>query len=171
MRRHRSRRRRSVDRGTRRQSMEPRHRRFARVPTRSAHAEGHTVDAVLAGVDTRCAEPGRPCLWPDERSPGPHGAPTGYDRGARGQGVGPLQRTAEAVAHRSPHGTGGAGGGQGAGPGERGGGNQEPDTGPGAPVPGAQPRTAGLCGCLHVAPRQEPGAGVPHAGICAGGAG
>ena len=73
MRRHRQRCRRSVDRGTRRQSMEPRNRRFSRVPTRSAHAEGHTVDAVLArrrrtrrgrrplaGVETRCAEPGGP---------------------------------------------------------------------------------------------------------------
>ena len=106
MRRHRQRCRRSVDRGTRRPSMEPRNRRFSRVPTRSAHAAGHTVDAVLArrrrtrrgrrplaGVETRCAAPGRPCLWPDERSPGPHGAPTGHDRGGRGQGVGPLQST------------------------------------------------------------------------------
>ena len=86
--------------------MEPRNRRFSRVPTRSAHAAGHTVDAVLArrrrtrrgrrplaGVETRCAAPGRPCLWPDEQSPGPHGAPTGHDREGRGQGVGPLQST------------------------------------------------------------------------------
>ena len=184
MRRHRQRCRRSVDRGTRRQSMEPRNRRFSRVPTRSAHAAGHTVNAVLArrrrtrrgrrplaGVATRCAEPGRPCLWPDERSPGPHGAPTGHDREGRGQGVGPLQSTEEACEPRSPHGIGGAGGGQGAGQGARGGGNQEPDPAPGSPVTGAQPRTAGPCGCLHVDPRQEPGAGVPHAGICAGGAG
>jgi hypothetical protein len=168
MRRHRQRCRRSVDRGTRRQSMEPRHRRFARVPTRSAHAEGHPVDAVLArrrrtrrgrrplaGVDTRCAEPGRPCIWPAERSPGPHGAPTGHDRDGRVQGVGPLQSTAEAFAPRSPHGSGGAGGGKGAGQGERGGVHQEPATAPGSPVTGAQPRTAGTCGCLHVDPRQE----------------
>jgi len=40
---------------------------------------------------------------------------------------------------------------------------------PGSPVTCAQPRTAGTCGCLHVDPRQEPGAVVPHAGICAGG--
>ena len=32
-------------------------------------------------------------------------------------------------------------------------------------------RTAGTFGCLHVDPRQEPGAVVPHAGIGAGGAG
>jgi hypothetical protein len=184
MHRHRQRCRRSVDRGTRRQSMEPRKRRFSRVPTRSAHAEGNTVDAVLARrrrtrrgrrplacVATRCAEPGRPCLGPDERSPSPHGAPTGHDRDGRVQGVGPLQSTAEAFAQRSPHGIGGAGGGQGAGQGARGGVTQEPDTAPGSPVTGAQPRTAGPCGGLHVDPRQEPGAGVPHAGICAGGAG
>ena len=96
--------------------MEPRHRRCSRVPTRSAHAEGPTVNAVLArrrrtrrgrrplaGVATRCAEPGRPCIWPGERSPGPHGAPTGHDRGGRVQGVGPLQSPAEAFEHRSPH--------------------------------------------------------------------
>jgi hypothetical protein len=73
------------------------------VPTRSEHAEGHTVDAVLARrrrtrrgrrplacTETSGAEPGRPCIWPDERSPGPHSEPTGHDCGARGQGVGPL---------------------------------------------------------------------------------
>src|SRR4029450_4090504 len=109
--------------------MEPRNRRFSRVPTRSAHAEGNTVDAVLARrrrtrrgrrplacIETLCAEPGRPCIWPDERSPGPHGEPTGHDRGARVQGVGPLQSTEEACEQRSPQGTGGAGGGGGGGP-------------------------------------------------------
>jgi RNA-directed DNA polymerase len=70
-----------------------------------------------------------------------------------------------------PPGTGGEGGGKGAGQGERGGVNQEPDTAPGSPVTCAQPRTAGTFGCLHVDPRQEPGAVVPHAGICAGGIG
>ena len=103
-------------------------------------------------TETRCAEPGRPCLWPGEGSPGPHGAPTGHDRDGRVQGVGPLQSTEEAFAQRSPQGTGGAGGGKGAGQGERGGANQEPDTAPGSPVTGAQPRTAGPCGCLHVRP-------------------
>jgi hypothetical protein len=39
---------------------------------------------------------------------------------------------------------------------------------PGSPVTGTQLRTAGPCGYLHVDPRQEPGAVVPHAGICAG---
>ena len=81
--------------------MEPRNRRLSRVPTRSEHAEGNTVDAVLARrrrtqrgrrplacVETLCAEPGRPCIWPDERSPGPHGEPKGHDRGIRVQGVG-----------------------------------------------------------------------------------
>ena len=163
--------------------MEPRNRRWSRVPTRSEHAEGHTVDAVLARrrrtrrgrrplacVETRCAEPGRPCIWPGDPSPGPHGEPTGYDRGARVQGVGPLHSTEEAFEQRLPQGTGGEGGGKGAGQGERGGVNQEPDTAPGSPVTCAQPRTAGTCGCLHVDPRQEPGAVVPHAGICAGGA-
>ena len=43
-------------------------------------------------------------------------------------------------------------------------------TAPGSPVTGAQPRPAGPCGCLHVDPRPEPGAVVPHAGIGAGGA-
>ena len=172
-----------MDRGTRRQSMEPRNRGESWVPTRSEHAEGHTVDAVLARrrrtqrgrrplacVETRCAEPGRPCLWPDERSPGPHGEPPGHDRGAWVQGVGQLHRTEEAFEQRSPYGTGGGGGGKGAGQGARGGVNQEPDTAPGPPVTCAQPRTAGTFGCLHVDPRQEPGAVVPHAGICAGGA-
>jgi len=146
--------------------MEPRNRRFSRVPTRSEHAEGNTVDAVLArrrrtrrcrrplaGVETLYAEPGRPCLWPDERAPGPHGAPTGHDRGGRVQGVGPLQRTEEACEPRSPHGSGGEGGGKEAGQGERGRGNQEPDTAPGSPVTGAQPRTAGPRGCLRVTTR------------------
>ena len=41
-------------------------------------------------------------------------------------------------------------------------------TAPGSPVTWAQPRTAGTFGGLHVDPRQEPGAGVPHAGIGAG---
>src|SRR5262244_1227452 len=36
----------------------------------------------------------------------------------------------------------------------------------GSPVTGAQPRTAGIFGGLSVDPRQEPGAVVPHAGIC-----
>ena len=182
MRRHRSRRRRSVDRGTRRQSMEPRHRRFSRVPTRSAHAAGHTVDAVLArrrrtrrgrrplaGVDTRGAEPGRPCLWPDERSLGPHGAPTGYDRGARVQGVGPLQRTEEAFAQGWP-----------GGPAEQVEGRERAQ-GHVAEETRSRTQRRGLLsqalGCVRPAPpgtcasdpRQEPGAGVPHAGSCAGG--
>ena len=29
----------------------------------------------LACTETRCAEPGRPCTWPGEVSPGPHGEP------------------------------------------------------------------------------------------------
>ena len=164
--------------------MEPRNRRWSRVPTRSDHAEGYTDHPdmardgptrrgrrPLACVETLCADPGRPCLWPGAVRPGPHGEPKGYARDGRLQGVGPLQRTEEAGAQRSPPGTGGAGGGKGAGQGERGGGNQEPDTAPGTPVTGTQPRTAGPFGCLHVDPRQEPGAVVPHAGIRAGGAG
>jgi hypothetical protein len=164
--------------------MEPRNRGSCWVPTRSAHAEGHSGYAVmarrtrtwrgrrpLAGTETCGAAPGRPCLWPGAIRSGPHGEPEGYARDGRRQGVGPLQSTEEAFAQGSPQGTGGAGGGKGAGHGERGGVNQEPDPAPGAPVPGAQPRTAGPCGCLHVDPRQEPGAVVPHAGIGAGGAG
>ena len=93
----------------------------------------------------------------------------GHDRGARVQGVGPLQGPQEAFEHRSPQGTGGAGGGKGTGQGEHGGGKQEPDTAPGSPVTGTQPRTVGPCGCLPVNPGREPGAVVLHAGICAGG--
>jgi hypothetical protein len=105
-----------------------------------------------AWAATRCAEPGRPCIEPGVCLPGSHGAPEGHARAGRVQGVGPRQSTKEACAPRSPHGTGGEGGGKGAGQGERGGGNQEPATGPGPPVPCAQPRTAGTCGCLHVRP-------------------
>ena len=39
------------------------------------------------------------------------------------------------------------------------------------PVTRARPRTAGPFGACTSDPRQEPGAVVPHAGICAGGAG
>jgi len=164
--------------------MEPRKRGSCWVPTRSEHAEGHSGYAVmarrtrtwrgrrpLACTETCCAEPGRPCLWPGAVRSGPHGEPTGHARGGRVQGVGQLHSTEEAFEQRSPHGIGGEGGGKEAGQGERGRVNQEPDTAPGSPVTGAQPRTAGTCGCLHVDPRQEPGAVVPHAGICAGGAG
>jgi hypothetical protein len=38
------------------------------------------------------------------------------------------------------------------------------------PVTRARPRTAGPFGACTSDPRQEPGAVVPHAGICAGGA-
>jgi hypothetical protein len=112
-----------------------------------------------AWTATLCAEPGRPCIWPGDPSPGPHGAPEGHDRGARVQGVGPLQRTAEACEQRSPHGTGGAGGGKGAGQGERGGVHQEPDPAPGVSchrrsaaygrhlrVPARRPEAKARCG-------------------------
>ena len=163
--------------------MAPRNRRWSRVPTRSEHAEGNTVDAVLARrrrtrrgrrplacVETRCAEPGRPCIWPGDPSPGPHGEPTGYDRGARVQGVGPLHSTEEAFEQRWPQGTGGEGGGKGAGQGERGPAYQGPDAEPGAPCHRCS-TTYGRHFQVPVRyhPRQEPGAVVPHAGICAGG--
>ena len=61
---------------------------YSWVPTRSEHAEGDTGDAVvarclqtrrgrrpLACTETRCAEPGRPCIWPGEVMPGPPGEP------------------------------------------------------------------------------------------------
>jgi hypothetical protein len=126
-----------------------------RPPRRRREGEAATApaeSATSAWTATLRAEPGRPCLWPGERSPGPHGAPEGHDRDGRGQGVGPLQRTEEACAHGWPRGTGGAGGGQGAGQGARGGAHQEPDPAPGSPVPGARRRTAGTCGYLHVSP-------------------
>jgi hypothetical protein len=106
----------------------------------------------LACAKTLCAEPGRPCTWPGDVLPGPHGEPEGHDRDGRVQGVGQLHSTDEAFEQGSPHGTGGEGGGKGAGQGERGGGNQEPDTVPGPPVTGALPRTAGTFGCLDVRP-------------------
>ena len=118
-----------------------------------------------------------PTMRPGRRSPGKRLAGKRhepFERADGGRATSPnLFRlyTEEACEQRSPQGTGGAGGGKGAGQGERGGGNQEPDTAPGSPVTCAQPRTAGTCGCLHVDPRQEPGAVVPHAGIRAGGAG
>ena len=102
--------------------------------------------------------------------PGPHGEPTGYDRDARMQGVGPLHSTEEACEQRSPHGTGGGGGGKGAGQGERGPAYQGPDAEPGAPCHRCS-TTYGRHFQVPVRyhPRQEPGAVVPHAGICAGG--
>jgi hypothetical protein len=157
---------RSGDRGRCRQSMEPRNRGSCGVPTRSEHAEGHTVGAVrvrcrrtwrgrrpLAGTAPCCAEPGRPCLWPGAGEPGPHGEPKGYARDGRVQGVGLLQSTEEAVAQGVPSGTGGEGGGKGAGQGERGSAEQGPDTAPGCPVTGARPRTAGSGRCWHVMSR------------------
>jgi len=159
---------------------------YSWVPTRSSHAEGNSEGAAtarrprtwrgrrpLACAKTLCAEPGRPCIWPGDVLPGPHGAPDGHDRDGRVQGVGQLQSTDEAFEQGSPHGTSGAGGGQGAGQGDRGGAHQEPDTAPGSPVTCAQPRTYDrhLRVPVRYDPRQEPGAVVPHAGICAGGAG
>jgi hypothetical protein len=85
------------------------------VPTRSAHAEGHSGHATrarrtptwrgrrpLAGTETVCAGLGRPCVCPGPSPPGPHGAPHGHDRDARTQGVGPCQSTYEATAPREP---------------------------------------------------------------------
>jgi hypothetical protein len=74
----------------------------------------------LACAKTLCAEPGRPCIWPGEVLPSPHGEPEGHDRDGRVQGVGQLYSTDEAFEQGSPHGTGGEGGGKGAGQGERG---------------------------------------------------
>jgi hypothetical protein len=74
------------------------------VPTRSEHAECDTACPVmawggqpwlgrspLAGTETLCVEPGRPCFWPGiaARSAG---EPTGYDRDRRVQGVGQPQQ-------------------------------------------------------------------------------
>src|SRR5712691_7293248 len=123
----------------------------------------------LACTETRCAEPGRPCIWPGAVWPGSHGEPKGYDRDARVQGVGPLHSTEETFEQGLPRGTGGEGGGKGAGQGERGPAYQGPDAEPGAPCH----RCSTAYGRRFVPacydPRQEPGAVVPHAGICAGG--
>ena len=98
--------------------------------------------------------------------PGPHGDPTGPDRDGRVQGVGPLRT--EQPSHK----------GCPAGPVAQGEGRERakdpwrstPGAGPsaGSPVPGARLRTAGTAGYLHVRPKAEPGAGVPHAGSWAG---
>jgi len=156
------------------------------VPTRSEHAEGHTVDAVmarcrrtrrgrrpLACTETRCAEPGRPCIWPGAVRLGPHGAPKGYDRDGRVQGVGQphsIDETPEPGCWCAR--TGGGGGEKGAGQGERGPAYQGPDAVPGSPChrcSTAYGRQLRVSARHH--PRQEPGAVVLHAGICAGGAG
>ena len=89
-------------------------------PTRRRReGEAETAPAgseTSAWTDTRGAAPGRPGRGPGAGAPGPHGAPEGHDRGARVQGVGPRQRTAEACAQRSPQGTGGRRGRAGSGP-------------------------------------------------------
>ncbi len=101
----------------------------------------------LACTETLCTEPGRPCIWPGEWSPGPHGEPQGYDRDGRVQGVGQLHSTEEAFEQGSPYGTGGEGGGKGAGQGERGGAYQGPDTAPGHPCYTCPTAYGGLCAC------------------------
>jgi hypothetical protein len=184
MRRHWSRCRRSGARGRCRQSMEPRNRGSSWVPTRSEHAEGDSGYAgmarrrrtwrgrsPLACTETCCAEPGRPCSWPGIVWPGPHGEPTGYDRAGRVQGVGPLHSTEEACAPRSP-----------SGPAEQVEG-RERAKGNVAEEPRSRTQCRGLLsqalsrvrqaplGACTSDPRQEPGAGKPHAGICAGGVG
>ena len=127
------------------------------VPTRSEHAEGDSGSAVmarrtctwrgrrpLACAETLCAEPGRPCIWPDESSPGPHGEPEGYDRDAQVQGVGQPHSISEAPEQRCWCArTGGGGGEKGAGQGEPGRAPQGPDTAPGNPATGARLGTAG----------------------------
>ena len=147
---------RSVDRGRCRQSIAPRNRP-GWVPTRSEHAAGDRGCTVmarwirtwrgrrpLACADTRCAEPGRPCLWPGAVGPGPHGEPTGYDRDGRVQGVGQPQSIGEAPAQGCWCARTGVGGGeQGAGQGEPGRAPQGPDTAPGNPATGARWGTAG----------------------------
>jgi hypothetical protein len=131
--------------------MEPRNRRWSRVPTRSEHAAGHTAHPVmarerptrrgrrpLACVETLRAAPGSPCIWPDESSPGPHGEPTGDDRDGRRQGVGQPHSIDEAFEQRFWCArVGGGGGEKEAGHGEPGHAPQGPDTGPGHPVTGA----------------------------------
>src|SRR5215471_9713942 len=117
--------------------MEPRNRRFSRVPTRSEHAEGNTAHPViardgptwrgrrpLACTETLCAGPGRPCICPGPSQPGPHGESTQeHDRDARVQGVGQLHSTNETTEQRELSSTdahGGGRGGKGAGQGEGG---------------------------------------------------
>ena len=97
--------------------------------------------------------------------PGPHGAPEGYDRDGRVQGVGQPQSIDAALEQRFWCARVGGGGG------EKGGLAKE------NLVEYPRGRTQAhdwvrqaLCACAFD-PRQEPGAVVPHAGICAGGAG
>jgi hypothetical protein len=92
--------------------MAPRNRRFSWVPTRSAHAEGHTVSTALArcrrtrrgrrplaGPATSWTGPGRPCLWPGPSQSGPHGAP---DKGTTGMHGG-RESDRSRVPRRRPH--------------------------------------------------------------------
>jgi hypothetical protein len=136
------------------------------VPTRSEHAEGHTVDAAtarrrrtrhgrrpLACAETLCAEPVRPCIWPGEPSPGAHGEPvrgTTVRHGCRASDRfivprklsthGGLQGPAEEVAGRARA--------QGKAAVQ----TRDLTQGRVTPVTRARPRTAGPCGGRHVRP-------------------
>ena len=99
------------------------------------------------------------------------GTREGHDRDARVQGVGPLQSTEETFEQGLPRETGGEGGRKGAGQGERGPAYQGPDAEPDAPCHRCSTTYGRRSAPARHDPRQEPGAVVPHAGICAGGAG
>jgi hypothetical protein len=184
MRRRRSRRRRSVDRGRDRQSREPRHRGSSWVLTRSAHAAGPSVDAVR--VRQRRPRRGRrprhgpqPCV----RNPGGPASGLVSDRQVRTghlRGTTVMDGCRESDRFRGPRKPAHKGGP--GGPAEQVEG-RERAKGSGAEhtrsrtqrrsllspaLGGVRSAPAGTCTSD---PRQEPGAGVPHAGSCAGGAG
>jgi len=181
----RSRKTRSVDRGTCWQSRAPRkratpggrrapHTRKARRDTPGGRGVGRPggVGDLWHAPQPMARHPGGPASDLGQAAQVRTGHPQGDAREARVQGGGPLQRTAEAVEPRSPHGTGGGGGGQGAGPGERGPADQGPAAEPGAPCHRCAPASGRpLRVPARDPPRPEPGAGVPPAGICAGGPG
>jgi hypothetical protein len=92
----------------------------------------------------------------------------GYAHDARTWEVGQPHSIGEALEQRFwCAGAGGVSGEKGAGQGESGRAPQGLDTAAGNPATGARLGTAGVCACASD-PRQEPGAGKPYAGICAG---
>jgi hypothetical protein len=118
---------------------------------RPRFGEGETDPAgseTSAWTETRCAEPGRPCIWPGVVWSGPYVEPTGYARDARVQGVGQPHSIDEAPEQWSWCARAGGGGGEkGAGQGEPGRVPQGPDTEPGNPATGAR---LGTVGALHL---------------------
>jgi hypothetical protein len=164
--------------------MEPRNRRLSRVPTRSEHAEGNIVDAGM-GRRRRTRRGRRPLHVPKHGVRNPGGPASGLAiprqvRTVHPRGTTVMHGCRESDRCRVPRKPANKGcpkepaeevEGR-----ERAKGNAAAhtrDRTPGRviPVTRARPRTAGPFGACTSDPRQEPGAVVPHAGICAGGAG